>query len=55
MSGELPCLDGPGVVSNVDGMSGEYSPGGEQGCNKVWTNDFLGECDVEAKLWVFVE
>ena len=55
MSGELTCLDGPSVASNVDRVGGEYSLGGEQGCDEVWADEFVRECDVEGELRVIVE
>ena len=55
VSGELTCLDGPSVVSNVDRVGREYSLGGEQGYDEVWADEFVRECDVEGKLRVIVE
>ena len=55
MSGKLTCLDGPGVVSNIDRVGREYSLGGEQGYDEVWADEFVRECDVEGELRVIVE
>ena len=51
MSGELTCLDGPGVMSG----GREYSLGGEQGYDEVWADEFVKECDAEGELRVIVE
>ena len=36
-------------------MGGEYSFSGEQGCDEVWADEFVRECDVEGELRVIVE
>ena len=43
------------MLTLVDGMGGEYSSSGEQGCDEVWADDLVRKCNVEAKLWVFVK
>ena len=55
VSGELTCLDGPSVASNVDRVGGEYPFSGEQGCDEVWADEIVRECDVEGELRVIVE